>query len=286
MSFVFQKPLRRIAFAIAMVFGAGSGITSAFAQTVTSVEFPDADGLVLQATLYMPQGPGPFPAVVAMHGCAGLRDKYGDLSLRHSDWAERLSSQGFIVLLPDSFASRDLGPQCKNSDRDVHPSRERVGDAKAAFAYLAALPKVKATAISLLGWSNGGSSVLYAVMPKNTPTRGDFARAIAFYPGCRVPLETGHWSTRLPLLILMGEADDWTPAGPCKALAEDAIVRGEPLRIKTYPEAYHDFDHPNLPVHLVSHLAFTANGEGAAHTGTNAAARADAIDQVMQFLAR
>jgi len=206
--------------------------------------------------------------------------------MRHRDWAESLSAQGFAVLFPDSFASRGLGPQCKNSDREVHPSRERVADAQAAFAYLSALPQVKAGAISLLGWSNGGSSVFYSVTPKNTPPRGDFARAIAFYPGCRTPLETDRWRSRLPLLILIGEADDWTPAEPCKILAQEAMVRGEAVRIKTYPDAYHDFDHPNLPVHVVEHLAFTASGGGSAHTGTNEAARADAIDQVLHFLAR
>jgi dienelactone hydrolase len=256
------------------------------AQTMSSVKFSGDEGVELEAVLYMPNGTGPFPAVVALHGCAGLRDASGDLSLRHKDWAERLSSQGFIVLFPDSFASRGLGPQCKNSDRAVHPSRERVADAKAAFDYLAALPQVKANAISLLGWSNGGSSVLYSVMPKNAADRGDFARAIAFYPGCRVPLEKGRWASRIPLLILIGEADDWTPAAPCKALVEEASAHGEPVQIKTYADAYHDFDHPHLPVHVVDQLAFTASGKGSAHTGTNAAARAYAIEHVIHFLAR
>ncbi len=281
---ILQRLFGRTALIVAAAWS--FNLSPATAQTATTVQFPGQEGIVLEAALYVPKGPGPFPAVVAMHGCAGLRDSRGDLSLRHSDWAERLAAQGFIVLLPDSFSSRGLGPQCKNSDREVHPSRERVADAKAAFDYLASQPQVKANAISLLGWSNGGSSVLYSVMPKNAPERGDYARAIAFYPGCRVPLEGGHWSSRLPLLILMGEADDWTPAAPCKDLAQDAAMRGEPVQIKTYADAYHDFDHPNLPVHLVSHLAYTASGEGSAHTGTNMAARNDAIDRVMQFLAR
>ena len=81
-------------------------------------------------------------------------------------------------------------------------------------------------------------------------------------------------------------ADDWTPAAPCSDLIAAAKANGEPTEIVTYPDAYHDFDHPNLPVHVVEDLAFTADGDGQAHTGTNPAARADAIDRVMEFLAR
>ena len=189
-------------------------------------------------------------------------------------------------LFPDSFGSRGLGPQCKVGDREVHPSRERVEDADAALKFLAARADVDAKQISLVGWSNGGSSTLYAVEPKHAPAGADFARAIAFYPGCRTPLESGRWRTRLPLLVLIGAIDDWTPAEPCAALVADAKAKGEPAEIVTYAGAYHDFDHPDLPVHTVEGLAFTANGGGQAHTGTNPAARADAIRRVMEALSR
>jgi dienelactone hydrolase len=243
--------------------------------------------LMMQGWLYRPAQPGRHPAVVALHGCSGLTDKSGQPSDRHADWGQRLAALGYIVLFPDSYGSRGLGSQCKNDERSVEPSRERVADAKAGLAYLAARPDVKADAIALLGWSNGGSSVLYSVEPKNAPAQGpDFAKAVAFYPGCRLPLESGKWRSRVPLLILMGEADDWTPAAPCKALAAQAKSSGEAVAIVTYPGAYHDFDHPNLQVHVLSGLAFTADKSGAAHTGTNPAARADAIQRVPAFLAK
>jgi len=84
----------------------------------------------------------------------------------------------------------------------------------------------------------------------------------------------------------MGEADDWTPAAPCHDLATAAKAAGEAVDLVTYPGAYHDFDHPDLPVKQVKGLAFTANGDGVAHTGTNPAARADAIQKVPAFLAQ
>jgi dienelactone hydrolase len=256
----------------------------AMAETVT---FP-GEGVTLRAVQYRPSGEGPFPAVLALHGCAGLYGARGDLSPRHADWAERLARQGFIVLLPDSFGSRGAGSQCRAEDRVARPSRERVADAYAAKAYLQARKDVKANAISLLGWSNGGSTVLYTVDPRRPPLAGapDFAKAIAFYPGCRTPLESGRWRTRLPLLILIGAADDWTPAGPCRDLIAAAKERGTPAEIVLYPGAYHDFDHPNLPVRTHKGVAYSAKGDGVVHTGTDPAARADALRRVPAFLAR
>jgi dienelactone hydrolase len=150
------------------------------------VEFPGEDG-PLKSELLRPAGGGPFPAVVALHGCGGLFGKGGALSRRHQDWADRLTQAGFMVLLPDSFGSRGLASQCRNSDRTVRPSRERVGDALAAASYLKTRPDVKRDAVNLLGWSNGGSTVLYALRTAaGSPEEQPFAKAVAFYPRRRV----------------------------------------------------------------------------------------------------
>ena len=67
------------------------------------------------------------------------------------------SASGFIVLFPDSYGSRGLGPQCREREREIRPSRERVADADAALRFLATRADVDAKSISLIGWSNGGS---------------------------------------------------------------------------------------------------------------------------------
>jgi len=53
-----------------------------------------------------------------------------------------------------------------------------------------------------------------------------------------------------------------------------------------YPGAFHDFDHPNRPVQVRGDYAFSSDGTGRIHTGTNAAARADSLKRVPQWLAR
>jgi dienelactone hydrolase len=96
-------------------------------------------------------------------------------------------------------------------------------------------------------------------------------------------LERGNWRTRLPLLILIGEADDWTAAEPCRELAK---AGGSSVSIVVYPGAYHDFDSPNGRLRERRGLAFTADKSGVAHQGIDPKARADAITRVPGFLAR
>jgi len=261
----------------------------AVGQAPESVSVPASgkdEPATLDARLFKPQGQGPFPAIVAMHGCSGLwsSKKTTELSPRHADWGRRLAALGYVVIFPDSYGSRDLGPQCKNDDREVEPYRERVQDANAARHYLQTLPYVKPDAIALLGWSNGGSTVLYTVRPKDRPKPDsqDFRAAVAFYPGCSAMADKGNWATRMPLLIVMGEADDWTPAKPCKTLA---AANPDSVKLILYPGAYHDFDNEAQTLHELHGLAFTANDDGVAHAGLNPAARAAALKDVPAFLA-
>lgn len=251
-------------------------------------------GTTLPGLLYKPAGAGPFPAVVALHGCGGLFDKAGKPDARTEDWGDRLAAQGFVVLFPDSFGPRGVSSQCRTRERVARSSRERRSDAHAARRWLQHQDYVKPNAITLMGWSNGGSTVLHAVRKErlSRPGRGvrvigpDFARAVAFYPGCRAPADKGRFQSRMPLMILIGEADDWTPAKYCKELAAQTKSTPYPVTLVTYPDAYHDFDWPDRPVTVLKGLAFTAGGTGEAHAGTDPAARQDAIQRVTGFLAR
>jgi dienelactone hydrolase len=261
---------------------------AAVASASEPVEIKQGD-FTLRAVLFRPSGTGPFPAVVALHGCGGLADRSGPITSRFQDWADRLAAAGFAVLFPDSFSSRGLRTQCRVRERKARASRERVDDANAARNWLQSQPWVSADRVSLIGWSNGATSALWAVRPKNgkeekekTP---DFRSAVAFYPGCN-RLGKSAWSARIPTLILIGAADDWTPAKTCQRMVEGARGRSALATIVAYPRAYHDFDRPNYPVRQRSGLAYTADGSGKAHLGTNNAARADAIKRVPEWLSR
>src|SRR6195952_6114341 len=79
----------------------------------------------LHAQLYKPDGNGPFPVVIALHGCGGLGGQSGPVQPRYRDWAEQLLSGGMAVLLPDSYGSRELGPQFRAGERPFRARRGR-----------------------------------------------------------------------------------------------------------------------------------------------------------------
>ncbi len=256
------------------------------AAAFEQVDIPDG-ALTLHATLYRPDGDGPFPAVVALHDCGGFTQRPTTQAQLYSEWAKRLVGNGFVVLFPDSFASRGLGSQCRERNRKVRASRERVADANAARHWLAAQGYVRPDHISLLGWSNGGVAVLWAVRrtAAHHDDSADFRSAVALYPGCRRLREIA-WSARVPTLILIGSADDWTPAAACQQVVAGARGRSAQAEIKVYPGAHHEFDRANLPLRLRTGLVNTLDPSGKAHGGTNPAARADAFKRVPQWLAK
>ena len=249
------------------------------------VEFRDGD-VTLKAIIYRPEGAGPFPAIVGMHDCSGLTNSSGAIASKYREWAQLLVKSGFIVLFPESYGSRGIGNQCSARNRPVRPDHERVADANASRRWLEQQPDVRADHISLLGWSNGGSSVLWTVRPqRRTDDKPDFRSAVALYPGCR-RLDSTAWSARVPTLILIGAADDVASPQDCEHMVAGAKGRSARITIMVYPGAFHDFDHPNRPPQVRTGYAVSADGSGRIHTGTNAAARADSLKRVPQWLAR
>jgi dienelactone hydrolase len=249
------------------------------------VEIRDGD-LALKGLMFRPDGNGPFPAVVGMHNCAGLVNSSGTIATRYRDWAQQLVKAGFVVLFPDSYGSRGLGNQCANRNQSVRADHERVTDATVARHWLEQQPDVKPDRISLLGWSNGATGVLWTVRPHSGhEDRSDFRSAVALYPACR-RLETTAWSARVPTLILIGALDDWTSVQECERMVAGAKGRSARASIVVYPGAFHDFDHPSRPPQIRGGYAFSADGSGRIHSGTNATARADAQRRVTQWLGR
>jgi dienelactone hydrolase len=247
------------------------------------VDIPAAS-LTLHAQLYKPTGEGPFPTVIALHGCGGLGTQSEPVLPRYRDWAEELLKSGHAVLLPDSYGSRDLGPQCRVQERRVL-ARQRVADVNASRQWLLRQPWVARDRISLIGWASGASALLWAVRPQSLSRSAepDFRSAIAFYPDCRVSYRLG-WSTRMPTLLLIGASDDISSPSACRQMVDGARGRSALARIVVYPGAAHEFDRVNLPLRTMAASDTTLPERG--HIGGDANARADAQERVTEWLAR
>jgi dienelactone hydrolase len=277
------------------VLGGCASTTSSLSITTTA---PSGAVEQLPATLLKPDGPGPFPAVVIMHDCSGLGPSSSGAPGR---WARELVQRGYVILIPDSFTTRGhAAGVCTDpspSRAEVNPSR-RVRDAYAALTYLRTLPYVDGRRVGLMGGSHGGTTTLASMVAPENDTealaadrRAGFAAAVALYPGCATRLgswrisSAGVYKPVAPVLILIGEKDDWTPAEPCRKLTEAAKEAGYPVAIKVYPGAHHSFDSSRPVRYVATRINANAPTGRGATTGGNPTAWADSIREVVAFFA-
>ena len=270
--------LKRFAQTIGLVAiaAATAAATARALQSEVTIASPRASKGAFTAQLLRPSGTRASPAIVALHGCSGLLNSKGHLRSRELDWANRLLEAGYVVLFADSFTARGVREICTARQRTIFP-KDRAEDAAAAAEWLAKQPFVDKSRMALMGWSHGAMAVLWTVRPGFLGTPAPFKTAVAFYPGCRQIARQPDWRPSLPLTVLIGSADDWTEPGPCRELAQRTG-----FRFIEYPGAYHDFDAPDRPVRVRKGLGAVKRGE--AHVGTDPAARAAAIEEVMGIL--
>jgi dienelactone hydrolase len=286
---------RRATFAllasVAALSAAGAARTAELGFVERAVQLPGTD-VVLSGVEFVPAATRleseRRAAIVLLHGCGGMGDSRGALTLRHRDWAERFARWGLVVLVLDSFAPRGLRSICELERRPIQPWRERTADAYAALDHLVARNDVDPDAVLVLGWSHGASTVMGVVRPQAPGRRAEgprFKAAVAFYPGCAAPLAQPHYRATMPLLILHGAADDWTPAAPCLELARRSADAAYPPRTVVYPDAHHGFDGLAAPVRRLPNVYNPgAPGNRGAHVGTHEAARRLAIEEVRLFV--
>lgn len=224
--------------------------------------------------------------MVLLHGCGGTYDREGELSARALDYARLLNAHGMHAPVVDSLTPRGETQLCTQriGTRRVTQANRRL-DALGAVDWLAHRADVDAQRIGLMGWSNGGSTVLSTLNQRHAdaaaaPVKPAFA--VAFYPGCEAELRRG-FDTRTKLLMLVGEADDWTPAAPCHELAQAA--HGLAPDVEGYAGAYHGFD-STAKLRFRKDVPNGANPGQGVHVGGDAAALAASRARLLRFLAQ
>jgi len=261
---------------------------------LTSVESPGGKATALFGFWFKGKGKAEKkPTIIAMHGCGGLyssvnKDKI-EFTPRHIAMARALTDAGYNVLFPDSFTPRGRRSICQESlaQREASSANRRL-DVQIALRWLATQEDVDYAHVGMVGWSHGATTILAAMNLAQTDVavrKVQPKAAVAFYPTCtpyagsRTP-----YKPAAPMLILMGENDDWTPPEACESLEKKLEGSDTGITLRLYPDTYHDFDAPGLPMHVRMDIPGAGKrGEGVT-SGGNADSRAEAYREMLKFL--
>ena len=191
---------------------------------------------------FKPSGAGPFPGLVLLPDCSG---RIGASMRRRVE--EGLAS-GYVVMVVDSL--RGHPNTCAVPLRV--PLARRVKDAYDALEHLRRQPEVDPQRIAVAGYSQGGTIALLLASHKSPALYGAtrrFAAGVAWYPLCYMSARYAKQEfdflqpdIDMPLMLLMGSEDIYTPAFDCVPRLEDLKVAGAPLEWHVFPQAVHGWD--------------------------------------------
>jgi dienelactone hydrolase len=229
----------------------------------------------------------PRPVVIGLHGCGGGLDSKGNFAERLFRYGGYFNAERMHFLVLDSFTPRGQKSICEtpNRLRTINES-DRREDVFAAIDWLVKQPSVDASRIVVMGWSHGAQTTLSAIDATDKYVQAQKVQpraAVAFYPGCLVNNKMWNYEVHMPLLIMIGELDDWTLARECVTLQErlQKNKANAPVDLVVYPGSYHGFDGPG-PVRQMENLGNTKSGK--ATVGGNPAAREASHARMFEFL--
>lgn len=196
----------------------------------------------LSNNVFLPEGKGPYPAVVLVHHCGGV--------LQYSrERAKDFLAAGFAVLILDS-----LSPRGQKTCRSGIVSSERVlKDAYDALAHLHTMQNIDSSRIYVTGGSLGSMTATWAASPEVAAlmqSKYRFRASAGWYSNCVYRHAPNLPALRLlrkdidkPVLLLMAGKDYEMPPEPdCTPLLKELTSQAKPVGWHLYPNAHHTWD--------------------------------------------
>ena len=229
--------------------------------------FESFDGESIPVFLFRPQGDGPFPVVVTVHGGPEAQwlpwysQGFGALT-------QFLVSRGYAVAAPNVRGSSGYGKRFEHLD-DVEKRLDSVADLASLHAWLAAQPEIDGSRAVVYGRSYGGYMVLAALafqpelwaaglecvgisslrtFLENTSEYRRAVREREYGPLSDPELleRLSPWSRldaiRAPLFIEHGRNDPRVPVGESEAIHRELLGRGVRCELVVYEDEGHQIE--------------------------------------------
>lgn len=208
--------------------------------------------------VFEPNGDGPHPFVILVHGCGGLVGTHGKKDVL-KNYAQVAQSAGYRAIVIDSFTPRSIDfetaiSQVCSGMKLRGPTR--AGDVVAAYAYAQSLPDTAKDGHVIAGWSHGGWTVM-DLMTMDLRDRGPtsltgfadvdisgLTGVYLTYPYCGFPA-TSHkrsWAHEPRTSVVLAENDIVVQTGKCAEALKRMNRDGVPLEVEVIEGVTHAFD--------------------------------------------
>lgn len=214
------------------------------------------DALLPGSQLLLPEGQGPFPVVIQLHGCGGVKKL-------QAEWAPVAREAGWAVLIVDSYAYRRI------STLEAYMTvcmglrlwgRERAGDLYAMMAWVRSQGWADPSRIAVAGWSHGGWTAMdaMALHPGAEAARetrlsdlpaeplAGLVGAFLIYPYAGIGSLSRERGMRadVPVSAIVGTNDLVVGGRPLARTLVRVSKPGDPIDITVFETATHAFDEP------------------------------------------
>jgi carboxymethylenebutenolidase len=203
---------------------------SAIAQQ--PVSFPSGDSTA-QAILYLPQTPGPHPALVVIHEWWGL-----------NDWIKQeaagFAAKGYVALAVDLYRGKvATDPDTAHELSRGLPQDQGVRDLVSAVKFLQDRKDVDRSRIGAVGWCMGGGYAMQLAIAEPA------LKAVAINYGALATDKIALAKIHATILGNFGGQDKGIPPDAVHAFEAAMQSLGKPVDAKIYPDAGHAFENPN-----------------------------------------
>jgi dienelactone hydrolase len=226
--------------------------------------YEGVDGESIPVFLFLPEGDGPFPVVVTVHG--GPESQWRPwYSSGFGAFTQHLVARGYAVAAPNVRGSSGYGKRFEHLD-DVEKRLDSVADLASLHAWLAARPEIDESRAVVYGRSYGGYMVLAALafqpqlwaagiefvgisnlrtFLENTSDYRRAAREREYGPLSDPELleRLSPWSRldaiRAPLFIEHGRNDPRVPVSESEAIHAELVRRGVRCELVIYEDEGH-----------------------------------------------
>ncbi|MBF0557262.1 MAG: dienelactone hydrolase family protein [Nitrospirae bacterium] len=191
----------------------------------------------VKADLILPDGNGPFPAVLVLHTSGSVQS--ADIA-----FAKQLANYGFACLVPYYFDAYGIGEGSRALSTTKYADNT-FDDFTSEINYLKTNPRIRAEKIGAVGFSMGGYWALVLA------AKGSVQAGVSYYGAIsgggknldlKYPLTSIFTKDSAPVLILHGSNDTTVPVQQAERLAEILDKKNTPYELKIYDGSEHRFE--------------------------------------------